>query len=346
MTIKKKLVIAAVGLVITGIVVWRLSSEKPVIVKVVPVKRGNVEQIVSSTSAGSVEPAEIVNLMSQYPGTITHIYYKKGERVKKGGIIISMDNALAKVDLDRTKEAYTRAKQLFNSHAVSKAVLDTAMYAYRAATVRYNKSFMTSPVSGVITQLNAHIGEFPFGGGGAVSLINPSSLQQSGPLVRIIDDKYYYIKAPFDEVDSGLIEVGQRAHITFDAFPNHVFNGKVIEVAPSISTALNLNRTIEARISIPKIRYIKMGMSADVEIIVNVAKNALYIPTYTIQESGSGNKYVWIINNNRVKKRNIQIGISNWDNSVITKGLKQGTDVVLLSDKYTLRDNMKVSTHD
>lgn len=342
----KKIVIPVLIIAVLLIVAIKVvSAEKPVPVNTVPVKKGDVDRIVSSTSSGSVEPAEKANLMSEYPGAVTRINYKKGDHVKKGDIIIVMDNAIAKVELDSTEEAYSRAKRLFPSRAISKASLDTAMYAYRGALARYEQSFIRTPLSGVITELNVHLGEFPLGGNSMLPGAT-SSLQQYGLLVQVVDDGSYHIKAPFDEVDSGMIKTGQQAHITFDAFPDRVFEGRVIEVSPAVSTALDLNRTIEAQISLPHISGIKMGMSADVEIIVSVAKDVLYVPTYTIQDSSATNKFVWVVRNGRAAKTDVQTGISNWDSTVITKGLTQDMKVILPSDKYTLREGMKVSAHD
>ncbi len=340
------MLVSLVTAIVLAIVLWAASREKPVTVKIVPVKTGDVDQIVSSTSSGSVEPAETVNLMSEYPGAVTHIYYDKGDRVQKGDVIIAMDNALAKVDLDRTTEAYARARQLFASHAISKSALDTAMYAYRAAYVRYDQSFIKAPISGLITQMNVHLGEFPLGSNPLLPGMT-SAFQQYGLLVQIIDDSSYHIKAPFDEVDSGVIRTGQPAHVSFDAFPDHLYDGKVIEVSPSVSTALDLNRTIEIKISLPHMDNIRMGMSADVEIIVDVAKSALYIPTYAIQEASSSNsRFVWIVKDHKAQQAGIKTGISNWDNTVVTSGLKQGMDIILPSDQYTLYEGMKVLTHD
>ncbi len=339
----------AVPVVIAGavliVVIKILSSDKPVTVNAVSVNRGDVDQIVSSTSSGSVEPAEKADLMSEYPGAITRIYYKKGSHVQKGDVIIVMDNAIAKVELDSTAEAYSRAKKLYRSHAISKASLDTAMYAYRGALARYNQSFLRTPISGVITELNAHLGEFPLGGNSMLPG-TASALQQYGLLVQVVDDRSYHIKAPFDEVDSGMIKTGQAAHITFDAFPDRVFDGRVTEVSPAVSTALDLNRTIEAEISLPHISGVKMGMSADVEIIVSVAKDVLSVPTYAVQESSSNKKFVWIIRGQKAEKIDVQTGISNWDSTVVTKGLTQDMKVILPSDKYTLHEGMKVSAHD
>ncbi len=349
MALRKTRLIPMIGVsvVIIIVIVGKLSAKKPAVVNTVAAKIGSVEQIVSSTSSGTVEPAEKANMMSQYPGAITHIYFQNGDRVKKGDVILTMDNALVKVDLANTQEVYARAKKLFASHAISKAALDTAMYAYQAAVARYDQSLIKAPIPGIITQLNAHLGEFPLGGNGLLSG-GSSALQQYGLLVQIIDDSSYHIKAPFDEVDSGMIENGQKARITFDAFPDQVFNGRVIEVSPAVSTALDLNRTIEAKISLPHIHDIRIGMSADVEIIVNVTKNALYIPTYTLQESASNsnNKFVWIIDNHKAEKADVQTGISNWDNTVITKGLNPGAQVILPSDTYSLKEGMRVSPHD
>jgi HlyD family secretion protein len=67
------------------------------------VKTGRIEEIVSSVESGTLEPVRRARLRAEVGGRVTEIVKKEGDRVKKGEVIIRIDNedAIARVNLQR-----------------------------------------------------------------------------------------------------------------------------------------------------------------------------------------------------------------------------------------------------
>ncbi|MBO0740260.1 MAG: efflux RND transporter periplasmic adaptor subunit [Hyphomicrobiaceae bacterium] len=103
--------------------------------------------------------------------------------------------------------------------------LEAALSAARAdvtlAEVALDKTRIRAPIAGTVLQINAKVGE----------LVAPSEL----PLIVMGDMSVVRVRAEVDEADVDKIKAGQRAFIKSAAFPNREYEGKVVELAPSLA---------------------------------------------------------------------------------------------------------------
>jgi len=82
------------------------------------------------------------------------------------------------------------------------------------------------------------------------------------------------------------------------------------------------------------------GYSADVEIIIEVAQDVLHIPTQALLDGSR--VFVHQAQKRTLQERTVQVGLSNWDNTQVVKGLKEGESVVISTDKPGLEDGVRV----
>jgi multidrug efflux pump subunit AcrA (membrane-fusion protein) len=82
---------------------------------------------------------------------------------------------------------------------------------------------------------------------------------------------------------------------------------------------------------------ILVGMSADVEIIVDRASDVLRVPTAAILERGA-ESYVFVLSGDRLVRRVITVGLANWELTQVLGGLVEGDLVVLPAESKSLRD--------
>ena len=106
------------------------------------------------------------------------------------------------------------------------------------------------------------------------------------PAVDLIDSSCIYVTAPIDEVDAPDIRAGMDASITLDAFPGQAFPAKVRRVAPYVISIEKQARTvdIEAEFVEPSTDLLP-GYSADVEVILDVHENVLFIPSQALLDN-------------------------------------------------------------
>jgi membrane fusion protein (multidrug efflux system) len=69
-----------------------------------------VERTITGVSSGTVDPLKRVRLQALLPLKIREVYFKEGDRVKKGDIIIRLDDSEMKIRLDLQRAALKGAE--------------------------------------------------------------------------------------------------------------------------------------------------------------------------------------------------------------------------------------------
>jgi HlyD family secretion protein len=180
-------------------------------------------------------------------------------------------------------------------------------------------------------------------------------------LVRLVDDSTYFVEADIDEADAGRVRAGQEARLTIDALGGEVLRGVVSRVSPAVSTAELSSRTVRVEVEVkgrpeigtdpgggpregngpPATPPLSVGMSADVEIILDRVDGVLTVPTLVILEEGD-EKTVFVVEAGKLSRRRIVLGVANWERSEIREGLAEGDRVVIPADRAKLIEGLAV----
>jgi HlyD family secretion protein len=355
-----------------GFLIWRYTRPKPIEVAVKPVTRGIVEKTVANTRAGTIKACRRAKLSPSIGGQVSKLPVKEGDQVKKGQLLLELWNQdlVAQALLAEREVVYTRSRsrsaclkadvsqreakrllKLRKSNAVSEERTDKAVAEAEAleaecqaartqvsvgearlAVARANleRTRLLAPFDGVIAEINGELFEY----------VTPSPVGvPTPPAVDIIDNACFYVTAPIDEVDAGGIRVGMTARITMDAFANRSFNGKVRRIADYVLDLEKQARTVDVEVEFSKpgdIKYLLAGYSADIEVILDVRNDVVRVPTEAVME---GRKvYVFLPDKDKVVKREIRAGLSNWDQTEVLDGLGPDELVVVNVDNPGLKD--------
>ena len=164
------------------------------------------------------------------------------------------------------------------SCATAKAEVEQAEANVKLARVQQGRTVLIAPFDGTVAKIVGEVGEY--------STPSPPGVP-TPPAIDLIDESCIYVKAPMDEVDAPKIRAGQFARISLDALPGKSFPGKVRRVAPYVSAVEKQARTvdIEAMFDDPsKAGRLLVGYSADVEVVLDVKKDVLRVPTSALLE--------------------------------------------------------------
>jgi HlyD family secretion protein len=130
------------------------------------------------------------------------------------------------------------------------------------------------------------------------------------------------------------IKVGQKARITVDAYPDQPLTGTVtnVGVLPDSQNRW-LNPDLKVYLTTVTIdgtnTWLKPGMSAKVEILVDHLDNAVYVPVQCV-EPGNGKQFCFVAGSfNKPERREVQVGEFNDDFIEVKSGLKEGDRVLL-----------------
>lgn len=364
-------------LIIAGaaVLIWQKTRPKPLELVVKEVVRGTVEKTVANTRAGTVNACRRAKLSPSLGGQIAVLPIREGDLVKGGELLLEIWNedlkaqlvlaerevAVAKakanaaclsadeagrqarraetlfkrrvVSEEQTDQAVTQAKSLRAECTAARASVEMRQAQVEVARVNLSRSRLIAPFDGVIAEIEGELNEY----------ITPSPIGVlTPPAVDLIENSCYYVSAPIDEVDAAQVRVGMAVRITLDAFRNRSFSGQVRRIAPYVLDLEKQARTVEIEVSFhnpEEFSELLAGYSADVEVVIDVKKDILKIPTEAVTEKAS--VFVFSPETHHVQKRTISAGLSNWAATEVVNGLAEGELIVVNVDKPGLEDGVK-----
>ncbi len=374
MRLTRVLTLAVLAAGIAG-AAWYFSRPKPVSVVIAPVDRGLVERSVANTRAATVTACRRAKLAPLSGGQIAKLRVHEGDRVKRGQVLIELWNEnlvaqervaedqfkavrlraeeaclaadLARRDAERARqlkdegfisiERVDRAESEAQTRAVacSAAKADVEQAGARITAVRadLSRTYLRAPFAGVVAEISGELGE--------MTIPSPPGIP-TPPAVDLIDDTCLYVTAPIDEVDAPAIRLNMPARISVDAFPGRKFTGHVRRIAPYVLDVEKQARTVDVEVefSDPKqTEVLLVGYSADVEIVLDTRADALRVPTSAIQE---GNRVlVYVPETGRLEERTVTTGLSNWQYTEVTAGVRAGERVVLSLERPGIKAGAK-----
>ena len=164
----------------------------------------------------------------------------------------------------------------------------------------------------------------PFEGRLGKREITPGILGNNNSIIATLDDSTKLkvdIKLPENYV--GILKNGLKVQATSDAF-NKIFTGEVKTVSSRVDPT---SRSILAQIEIlnPNLELIP-GILLNIKVIFN-ERDSLSIPEESLIIQGD-NKFVYLIENNILKRKNVKIGLRNFGKVEILSGLEIGDNIV------------------
>ena len=352
--------------------VWR-AKKKPIAVETIKVERGAVVDEISSSSAGEVMATRTVMVRSELMGRVLTVRHKRGERVKKGDIVVSLDASDLSARLDQAEATRDAQRaQLGQSEVHAQAQASTAGRAQRlaehgaettqaaddaAAEAREAKA-ATKAARAQLDQSRAALRgarvarshtnlAAPFDGFLADVFVNPGDEIQIGTnIFEVVDDSELHVEANIDEADIGRVKVGQPAALRLDALPDHPVAGLVSKLDPTVRKDEKGARTLRIEVSVTDLAQavaagVRPGMSANVDVQVAEKLNVLSLPTNVIIGRGP-KRSVYVIVNGIARTRSVETGLSSWERTEIVSGVNEGDVVVGTLNVQGLADGMPV----
>lgn len=301
----------------------------------VSVKAEKLENKIFST--GTVLPNEQVEIRSEISGRVTGIHFKEGQQVKKGDLLVKINDSDLRAQLKKLKlqvklaedDEYRKSK-LLEIKGVSQEEFDKAQNQVNSlkADLEYLQSQLVkteirAPFSGVVGL--RYISE-----GGFISPTNVISSMQDLDPVKIefsIPEKYAHILKPGSEINF---------NITGKSEP---VKGKVYAIAPQID--LN-TRSVTVRALAPNSdRSIMPGAFVKIGLVLETYDNAFLIPAEAVVPELAGQK-VYVARNGVATSTPVTTGIRTEGRVQITEGLTP-SDTVIISGILQLKDGAKVA---
>jgi membrane fusion protein, multidrug efflux system len=292
------------------------------------------------------------------PGLVKALYIKQGDIVKKGQLLLKLDDAVAnqsliaaqegltstKTQLALAKDIYQRKQNLWKENIGTEVDLITAknnadnleaqlnaqQENVKVSLEQLNTTNVVSDVDGVADQVNIRVGE-TFQG-----------VTTQGPQIEIVNNSALKIKTTIPQNYIDNVKKGSDVIVSVPDI-NKTYNTSVSFVSASIDAATN---GFEVDAKLPSDASLKPNQVAEVQIKDYTATGAIVVPVETLQNDLTG-KYVLVAATENGKlvarKRPVTIGKFTDDQLEITSGLKPG-DVLITQGFQGLYDGQLITT--
>jgi RND family efflux transporter MFP subunit len=327
------------------------------------------------TYTADITPNQSVNLFSRVNGYIAKIYVDKGDLVKVNQLLIEIDHSDYRHAVDQAKANLAAAKArvsqqdasvrntaltlnrmqaLIKDQFVSQQDLDNAQVAYDAAAAALDSlraqvqqmevalaqaetnlaySYIRAPFAGYVAERNLDLGSYVSGATAGTSttsrgILTLHEIQTVRILIEVV------------EKDVPLIQIGQKAEVRAEAYPNRIFEGTITRIVQALNRA---TRTMTIEVDLPnKDHVLKGGMFARVEVLVGAHRNAIQIPLDAVSRL-EDSQYVYIVREEKARRVPVEIGVRDENRVEITNGL-DGSEQVIVSGKDLVHDGSPVQT--
>ncbi len=347
MNLKKKrwIIIIGVAVVIILVVVLNLGfkSKSGGEVETAVARRDTLVSKVAAT--GNLKAQAQVNIQAQVMGRIDKLYVKEGDVVKRGDLVCLLDQTqyqadltLAQANFRQQERMLVRADTLFSKKLIAqeeyekmKTSYDVARAQLEQAKDRWEKTRITSPISGTVVKLNIEEGETVIIG----------TMNNLGTVMMTIADLSQMLAiVDVDESDVTQIRPGQEGTVELDALPDSVFGGTVntvgyMPIESNLTTAVTGQQTtadFEVEIGlIENSPLLRPGMTVSAEIVTSKKANVLVVPIQAVGRrkiKGRETQSVFVVENGVARLRPVETGNSSETDIEIVKGLTEGEMVV------------------
>ena len=338
------------------------AEARPILVRAFKVKATDFHDILPVM--GTVKGKTEIELKFEINGIIKTIYFREGEKIKKGSLIASLGPKDAELRINYAKNKFNSAqaayksvekklevhRKLYEVGAIIKSKLEeveleTESAKFQVETTRsemelaeneLNKTFIYATKDGVMGPREAEEGEF----------VTPQD--KVGSLLEISE---VFVEVGVVERDIEKIKLGQKARVYVDAYPNITFEGIVDSVFPVVE---GKSRTLTAKIKVPSPDGLLLpGMFSRAEILIVDLKEAIMIPATCLISTGPGMNLVPVIPVQSLEKgedeaqtgivqlNRANLGYVTSDYAQVNEGLNVG-DLVVVEAQGELKDNARV----
>ena len=250
-----------------------------------------------------------------------------------------MKNAyLGRIDQEkneqRLEEAQAKQKQLMATFDLKRRAAqadlrileiqrDRAHTAMKSSEDNATRMVVTSPISGMVVL------RMVWRPGQQVEIQEGEEARPGMPIMQVVDPAAMLVRVKVNQADVHLLQVGQPARITLDAYPELQFQGRVEHVAPVGTTSMlttrvrNFVATVSIKGSHPKLMP---DLSAAVDVELDRKENVIVVPRDAIMLE-KDTFTVRVLDGDDARPRTVTLGAMNDYEAIIASGLEPGATV-------------------
>ncbi|MGE5683322.1 MAG: efflux RND transporter periplasmic adaptor subunit [Bacillota bacterium] len=274
-------------------------------------------------STGTVLANEEVELRSEISGKIVKIYFKEGSHVRKGDLLLKINDADLQAQLSKANFLRERAEQREYRQRMILKKEGTSQETYETALSDLNTQ--KAEIDLIKAQIAKTEIRAPFDGTiGLKSVSEGSYISPSTKIASLQNTTSVKIDFSIPERYSNLVKTGNTITFTIQG-NNDKYSAKIFAIEPKIDP---VTRTLQIRaISNNKSGSVHPGSFAKVELFLNEIPDAIMVPTESLVQDIKGTK-VFVSRNGKASAKVIELGIRKESKIQVVNGLNAGDTVL------------------
>ncbi len=311
-------------------------NNAPAFVSVAPVRSETLSQKLEAL--GNARANESVDISSKTSNVVTAVHFGDGQRVKRGQLLVQLDDAQTRADVAAAEAAVAESERLFNRsrELMATEALSKAQFDQLEATLKANRARLASAQA----RLADTVIRAPFSGRVGLRRVSVGTLISPGAVITTLDDTSV-IKLDFSVPENFLstLREGLAVRATAPAFSGRSFTGKV----SSIDSRVDMNtRAVTVRALLAnEDGALRPGMFLNVSL-ANDERETLTIPEQALTPEAE-RQYVFVVADGKAQRREVRIGSRRPGSVEIVAGLNAGEQVVV-EGTQKVRDGAPVRT--
>ena len=324
----------------------------------------NKDMPVYLTGLGSVQAFYTVTLKTRVDGQVDQVYFKEGQDVNKGALLVQIDPRPYQVAVSQAeatlykdqaqltiaKRNFERYQDLFKQGVVSRQDFDAQESTYGAlqGTVRADQAAVDN------AKLNlayCHITS-PISGRVGLRQVDPGNMvHASDANGLLVITQLRPITALFTIPEDNLPQVMKAEHAHAKALEVDAFS-RDNQTKLATGTLTTINNQIDQTTGTVKLKAVFDNQDGllwpnqfvNARLLLDVRKNAVVIPAAAIQRGTQGTFVFVVGQDNTAQIRQVQIGVTDGNLVAVESGLTPGEQVVI-DGQDKLQAGSKVQPH-
>jgi RND family efflux transporter MFP subunit len=268
---------------------------------------------------GTVEPARWAKVVPLQRRRLVDLCSCEGQQVKAGQALGRMDDAEERSALNELQISFQQAQRDLDRAEKDRTKSDAAQKEYEqrwtqveeyksrisAQQVRIDQLVLRAPLDGMVLRRDGEVGE----------IAGPTDvLFWVGPPLPM------HVVAEVNEEEINRLVVGQKAFLRSEAFPGQALRASVSQITPKGDPT---RKTFRIYLLLPNDTPLRIGMSAEANIIVREKPAAIVVPA----EAVAGDM-VQVVNDGRIARVPVKVGIRGSRNVEVIGDVAKGTAVL------------------
>ena len=302
-------------------------------------------------AVGSLKSRQSVVLRPEVAGRVAELAFADGARVRKGQLLLRLDDTLQKAELSQAEAQLSiaranlkRNQELVAENFVAQRVLDESRASLQVAEAqvalaqaRLSRMRIVAPFDGTVGIRTVNLGDY---------------VKDGADLVNLEDTSTLYVDFRMPERYQGQLAVGQSVKVQIDALPDRDFTAKVQALDPLVDAN---GRSVLVRAAMVPVAgaNLRPGMFARVTTVFSVNEAALVVPEEALVPQGNRQLVFKLASEGEgeaaktvVRRTEVQLGVRRGSQVQIISGLSEGDTVVVAGQQRLQRDGMAVRVVD